>query len=69
MSIAKVIEVIAEGDSIEKAIENGVAEAGRTVRRIRSVYVVDTQAIVRDGAIKKYRVNCKVTFVVSEDED
>lgn len=69
MSIAKVIEVLAEGDSIEKAVENGVEEAGKSVRNIRSVYVNDTQAIVRDGKLKKYRVNLKVTFVVSEDDD
>lgn len=67
MSIAKVIEVLAEGDSIEKAIENAVAEAARTVRNIRSVYVADTQAIVRDDKVKKYRVNTRITFVVSED--
>lgn len=67
MSIAKVIEVLAEGDSIEKAIENAVAEAARTVRNIRSVYVAETQAIVRDDKVKKYRVNARITFVVSED--
>ena len=69
MSIAKVIEVLAEGSSIEKAIENGVEEASRTVRNIRSVYVNDTQAVVRDGAVDKYRVNLKLTFVVTEDDD
>lgn len=68
MSIAKVIEVLAEGDSIEQAIENAVKEAGRTVRNIRSVYVADTQAIVRDGKITKYRVNTRLTFVVSDDD-
>ncbi|MEK9500151.1 dodecin family protein [Gaopeijia maritima] len=68
MSIAKVIEVLAEGDSIEQAIENAVKEAGRTVRNIRSVYVAETQAIVRDGKIKKYRVNTRLTFVVSDGD-
>lgn len=67
MSIAKVIEVLAEGDSIEGAIESGVAEAGRTVKNIRSVYVKETQAIVRDNNVAKYRVNLNITFVVGED--
>ncbi|MBT8405019.1 MAG: dodecin family protein [Gemmatimonadetes bacterium] len=69
MSIAKVIEVMAEGGSIEKAIENAVKEAGRTVKNIRSVYINDTQALVRDGEVTKYRVNVKLTFVVGGDDD
>lgn len=68
MSIAKVIEILAEGDSIEKAVEAAVAEAGRTVRNIRSVYIADMQAIVRGGKVKKYRVNARISFVVGDDD-
>ena len=64
MSIAKVIEIIAEGSSIEEAVENGVREAKKSVRNIQHVYVQDFYARVNDGKIKDYRVNCKVTFVV-----
>ena len=64
MSIAKVIEILAEGDSIEGAVESAVSEASRTIHNIRSVYVKDIQAVVRDNAIVKYRVNVKVTFVL-----
>jgi flavin-binding protein dodecin len=69
MSIAKVIEILAEGESIEKAVEAAVAEAGRTVRRIRSVYIADMQAIVRDGKVKKYRVNTRISFILDGDDD
>lgn len=68
MSIAKVIEVLAEGSSIENAIESAVEEAGRTVRNIKNVYIADMQAIVRDGKVKKYRVNTRITFVVGDDD-
>ena len=64
MSIAKVIEVLAEGDSIEAAVEGAVAEASKTVKNIRSAYVNDIQAIVRDDAVAKYRVNVKLSFVL-----
>ena len=64
MSIAKVIEVLAEGDSIEAAVENAVAEASKTVKNIRSAYVNDIQAIVRDNAVVKYRANVKLSFVL-----
>lgn len=64
MSIAKVIEVLAEGDSIEAAIESAVSEASRTVRDIKHVYVENIQAVVENGGIQTYRINAKVTFVV-----
>lgn len=64
MSIAKVIEVIAEGESIEAAIDNAVAEASKSVRKIKSVYVESIQAKVADGKVSEYRVNAKITFVV-----
>ncbi|MFQ5571944.1 MAG: dodecin family protein [Rhodothermales bacterium] len=64
MSIAKVIEVMAEGDSLEAAIESAVEGAAKTIKNIRSAYVNDIQAIVQDNLIVKYRVNVNITFVV-----
>ncbi|MBC8492705.1 MAG: dodecin domain-containing protein [Chloroflexi bacterium] len=69
MSIAKVIEVLAEGDSIEAAIQSAVSEAAETVRGIRHVYVEGVQAIVEDDEVVKYRVNAKLTFVVETERD
>ena len=69
MSIAKVIEVLAEGDSIEAAVESAVQEASQTVRNIKHVYVSEIQALADGGIIHKYRVNCKVTFVVGGSTD
>jgi flavin-binding protein dodecin len=67
MSIAKVIEVLAEGDSIEAAIESAVTEASETVRGIKHVYVEGVQAIVEDNEVVKYRINAKLTFVVGAE--
>jgi flavin-binding protein dodecin len=67
MSIAKVIEVLAEGDSIEAAIESAVTEASETVRGIKHVYVEGVQAIVEDNEVVKYRVNAKLSFVVGAE--
>ena len=64
MSIANVIEVISEGDSVDEAIENAVEDAGKTVSNIKSVYVESIQAVVDDGEIETFRVNAKVTFIV-----
>lgn len=66
MSIVKVIEVLAEGKTIEEAMESAVKEASETVRDIKSLYLENLQAIVEDGKIVKYRVNGKISFVVGE---
>ncbi|MCG2587334.1 dodecin family protein [Rhodohalobacter sulfatireducens] len=64
MSLAKVIEVIAEGPTMEEAVENAVIDASKTVHNIKSVYVENMQGIVEGNSIAKYRVNVKVTFVL-----
>ena len=64
MSIAKVIEVIAEGDSVQAAIEASVSEASKSVKDIKSVYVENIQGVVKDNKIVSYRVNAKLTFIV-----
>ncbi|MGD2165675.1 MAG: dodecin family protein [Anaerolineae bacterium] len=69
MTIAKVLEVLAEGHSIEGAIQSAVSEAAETVRDIRHVYVEGVQAIVEDNEVVKYRVNAKITFLVETERD
>lgn len=64
MAIAKVIELIAEGDTVEGAIKNAAKEASKTLKNIRSIYAEGIQGMVEDGKVKSFRVNCKVTFVV-----
>lgn len=64
MSVAKVIEVIAEGDTVEKAFENAVSEASKSVDSIKSAWAGGVEAVVENNRIKYYRVNTKITFVV-----
>lgn len=64
MSLAKVIEVIAEGETIEQAVENAVKQASKTVSNIKSVYVENINGIVESDKISMYRVNAKITFVL-----
>lgn len=65
MAILKVIEVLAESPtSWEDAAKEAVAEAAKTVRGIRSIYIKNFEATVRDGAIENFRINAKVTFTV-----
>ena len=58
MSVAKVIELIAESPtSWEDAAQNAVNAANKTLRHVRSVYIKDMQAVVEDGKITQFRLN------------
>lgn len=65
MPVLKVIEILANSPtSWEDAASVAVAEASKTVKNIRSVYVQDQSATVKNGSIENYRVNVKITFEV-----
>ena len=66
MAVLKVIEVLSNSNkSWEDATQNAVKEASKTVKNIRSVYVQDQSAIVKDGDVTEFRVNLKLTFEVN----
>lgn len=64
MSVAKSIEILAQGDTLEDATEEAVREASTSVKNVENVYVDDYRAIVEDGEIVAYRIHAKVTFVL-----
>lgn len=69
MTVAKTIELHAESTmSWEEAVKDAVAEASKSLTDIKHVYASEFQALVEDGEIVRYRVNCKVTFVVKHDD-
>jgi len=65
MSLAKVLEVFAEGKTIEDAVENGVKQASKTVDEIKGVYIKDIKADVDNNAVTRYRINAKITFIIN----
>ena len=65
MAVLKVIEVLANSSKgWEDAAANAVAQASKSVKNIRSVYLNEQSATVKDGEISDYRVNVKITFEV-----
>ena len=67
MSVLKVIEIMASSsESWEDAVKNAVKAASKTVKGIRSVYVQDQSAVVKENKITEFRVTCKITFEVIE---
>lgn len=61
----KVIEVLAESNkSWEDAAQQAVANANKTLRNVKSIYVENFEATVDNGQIKSYRINAKISFVL-----
>jgi len=63
MSTAKVIEIVAEGKSVENAIDNAVGQAAEILHSIRSVWVEHINAMVENEKVVGYRINAKITCV------
>ncbi|NSW95619.1 MAG: dodecin domain-containing protein [Bacteroidales bacterium] len=65
MAVLKVIEILSSSEKgWEDATQNAVKIAAKTVKEIRSVYVQDMSAVVKNNKIVEYRVNVKITFEV-----
>lgn len=67
MAVVKVIEIIAQSEKgWEEAAQAGLAEAAKTIDDIRSMWVKEMEAVVENNRIVQYRLNAKISFVVSD---
>lgn len=65
MAILKVVEILAESEtSWEDATRQAIAEAGKTVKNIKSAYVQEQSVVIDNNQVSKFRVNIKITFAV-----
>lgn len=65
MAVLKVIEVLANSEkSWEDATKKAVKQAAKSLKNIRSVYVQEQSASVKDGEVSDFRVNVKITFEI-----
>lgn len=65
MAVLKVIEVLSSSEkSWEDATKKAVAEAGKSLKNIRSVYIQDQSAAVKNNEVTEFRVNVKITFEI-----
>lgn len=69
MSVIKVLELMASSPkSWEDAAEAAVNEAANTLHNIRSVYIQDQSAIVKNKKITEYRVTVKLSFEIEHPD-
>lgn len=67
MSVAKIIEVNASSKvSMEDAVKVGLKKCAETVKGIKGAWVNEIKVVTGDdGSVTEWRVNLKVSFVVS----
>ncbi len=67
MSVAKVTEIIASSSkSFDDAVVQGVNRADKTLKNVKSAWVKEQKAIVKNGKITEYRVTLKVSFLLKD---
>jgi hypothetical protein len=67
MTTVKIVELLGTSQkSWQDAAKAAVNEAGKTIRNIHGIDVVNQTAKVKDGKIVEYRVNLKLSFKVEE---
>jgi len=67
MSIAKVSEISATSEiGFEEAVRMGIKRASQTLDNITGAWIAEQKVDVKDGRITCYRVNMRVTFVLSD---
>ncbi len=66
-SVAKVIEIsAASSKSIEDAVENGIRRADKNLDNVEGAWIQDVKCVVKNGKIAEWRVQMKVTFILTE---
>jgi len=69
MAILKVLELMANSQkSWEDAAQKAVTEASKTLHNIRSVYIQDQCATVKDNKIVEYRLTVKLSFEIEHNK-
>ncbi|RUU01826.1 dodecin domain-containing protein [Mesorhizobium sp. USDA-HM6] len=67
MSVARVTEITSSSTkSFQDAIEMGIARAAKTLKNIEGAWIQDQKIVVENGKISAYRVDMKVTFILTD---
>ncbi|MDC7790065.1 dodecin family protein [Rhodoplanes sp. TEM] len=63
----KLVELVGSSPiSIDDAIRNAIARAGKTVRNMRWFEVVGTRGHIEDGKVAHFQVTLKVGFTLDD---
>ena len=69
MSVARVTEISATSpQSFDDAVKQGIERATKTLRNIQGAWVKDMNIVIENNAVKAYKVNLELTFVLDDSE-
>ena len=69
MTVVKIIELIGSSQKgWEDAVKNALAEAAKTIKEIKSIYVKRCNAKVENNKIVQYRAVVKIAFVIQKEK-
>ena len=64
----KLVEVVGTSpNSFYEAVQNAVAEAGKTLRGLEWFEVVDQRGAIANGKVKEFQVTVKIGFKLERD--
>jgi flavin-binding protein dodecin len=67
MSVARVTEITASSSkSFQDALEQGIERANKTLKNVKGAWVQEQKVEVENGRVVAYRINMKVTFVLTD---
>ncbi len=67
MTVARVTEIISGStNSIEDAVNEGVARASQTLKNVQSAWVKDIKTVITDGKVTEWRTTLAVTFLLED---
>lgn len=68
MSVARVTEIKSSSSkSFDDAIRTGLVRANKTLKNVKSAWIQNQEVLLDDhGKIAEYRVQMKVTFVLTD---
>jgi flavin-binding protein dodecin len=69
MAVVKIIELVGSSPkNWEEATKNALAEAAKTIKNIKSIYVKRCNAKVENNKIVEYRAVVKIAFLVQREK-
>ena len=65
--VYRIIEVAgSSATSIEEAIQNGIARAGKNLKHLRWFEVIEMRGHLENGRVSHYQVTLKVGFTIED---
>jgi flavin-binding protein dodecin len=67
MAVARVSKITAASTKgFDDAVKTGLKRAGKTIRGITGLHVLEQKASVVKGVIAEYRVTMEITFILED---